>query len=49
MNVKYPHEAEFHPFFRKLAIKASAYDKKITRDDLSEDQAKALEDVYDLL
>lgn len=49
MNVKYPHEAEFHPVFRKLAIKASAYDKKITRDDLSEDQAKALEDVYDLL
>lgn len=49
MNVRYPQESEFQPNFSRTPVERSEYDKKITRADLSPDQAKALSDVYDLL
>lgn len=46
---KNPQESEFHPSFRRRPVERNSYDKKITIADLSQDQANALDDIYDLL
>lgn len=46
---KYPHESEFVPTFTfEKVIESNIYDKKITRNDLSEDQTAALDVLFDL-